>query len=230
MSSSTREDIEVRGRLRNERADAGSVRLSERDGPLLRLVGEQYAITVDQLARLIDRSNRTGRWLRDRWRRAGWIESRQLTADGPSFLWLTGAGTRIAGSPLRTWRANAALAAHIEAVTDVRLLLERQLRLGVWVCERSLASSQRAAGPVRTHLPDAVLERDHERVAVEVELSAKSRARIQALLLELGRDYDQVWYFAAPRLAPCLHALAAEQPWQNVRIHPYPPGAAAVIA
>ena len=63
MSSSTVEDGEVRARLRKTRADAGSVRLSERDAPALRLIGEQYAITVDQLARLIGRSHRTGRWL-----------------------------------------------------------------------------------------------------------------------------------------------------------------------
>ena len=47
VSSSTVEDGEVRGRLRKARADAGSVRLSERDGPL-RLIGEQYAISVAQ--------------------------------------------------------------------------------------------------------------------------------------------------------------------------------------
>ena len=60
------------------------------------LIGEQYAITVDQLARLIGRTHRTARWLRDRWRKAGWVESRQLAAGGPSFLWLTRQGTRIA--------------------------------------------------------------------------------------------------------------------------------------
>jgi hypothetical protein len=44
---------EVGGRRR--RSDFGSVRMSERDAELLLLIGEQYAITVDQLARLIER-------------------------------------------------------------------------------------------------------------------------------------------------------------------------------
>ena len=227
MSSSTVEDGEVRGRLRKARADAGSVRLSERDGPALRLIGEQYAITVDQLARLIGRSHRTGRWLRDRWRKAGWVESRQLTADGPSFLWLTRAGSRIAGSPFRTWRPNAALASHIEAVAEVRLLLE-QLRLGEWVCERSLARRLRSDTQTRVHLPDAVLERGRERIAIEVELTLKSRTRLEALLGELGHSYDEVWYFAAASLLPTLRELAAALPWQNIAVHPYPPRAAAL--
>jgi hypothetical protein len=223
VSSSTVEDGEVRGRLRKARADAGSVRLSERDGPALRLIGEQYAITVDQLARLIGRSHRTGRWLRDRWRKAGWVESRQLTADGPSFLWLTRAGSRLADSPFRTWRPNAALASHIEAVTEVRLLLE-QLRLG----ERSLARRLRSDTQTRVHLPDAVLERGRDRIAIEVELTLKSRTRLEALLLELGHSYDEVWYFAAASLLPTLRELAAALPWQNVAVHPYPPRAAAL--
>ena len=227
MSSSTVKDEEVAGRLRKRRVDAGSVRLSERDGPVLRLIGEQYAVSVDQLARLIGRSHRTGRWLRDRWRQAGWVESRQLTVDGPSFLWLTGAGGRLAGSPFRTWRPNAALVPHIEAVTEVRLLLERQ-HPHAWVCERALAQRLRSQG-TRAHLPDAVLETGNKRIAVEVELTLKSRARLEALLFELAQSYDRVWYFAAPTLLPRLREIAGELPWQNVAVHAYPPRAAAPI-
>ena len=229
MSSSTGVGEEVRERRRSKRADSGSVRLSERDGRMLRLIAEQYAVSVDQLARLIGRSHRTGRWLRDRWRQAGWVESRQLTAEGPSFVWLTGAGARIAGSPYRTWRPNAALAGHIEAVTEVRLLLEQQLRLGAWVCERALAqclSGERA----QAHLPDALLTTGRGRIAVEVELTLKSRARLEALLEELGQSYDQVWYFANPPLLPTLRELAVQAPWQNITVHPYPPHAAALLA
>src|SRR5581483_9723854 len=73
---------------RRRRSDLGSVRISERDAWLLLLIAEQYAVTVDQLARLIGRTYRTARWLRDRWQKAGWVESRQLAAGGPSFVWL----------------------------------------------------------------------------------------------------------------------------------------------
>ena len=230
MSSSTVVGEEVRGRRRSKRADSGSVRLSERDGRMLRLIAEQYAVSVDQLARLIGRSHRTGRWLRDRWRQAGWVESRQLTADGPSFVWLTGAGARIAGSPYRTWRPNAALAGHIEAVTEVRLLVEQQLRLGEWVCERALARSVLSGPRDRAHLPDGLLDTGRERIAIEVELSLKSRARLEALLEELGESYDRVWYFANPSLLPTLCELAGEAPWQNITVHPYPPRASGLLA
>lgn len=230
MSASTVREEEVRGRLRRRRADAGSVRLSNRDSELLRLVGEQYAVSVEQLARLIGRTSRTGRWLRDRWRAAGWIESRQLAAAGPSLLWLTGSGARVCGSPYRLWRPNAALANHVLAVVELRLLLERELSLGRWICERSLAQNRRRMSPDDAHLPDALLKRAPGPVAIEVELTQKSRARLAAIVEQLSVAYSEVWYFAAPPAAPSLYDLAAEAPLQNVRVCSYPPRLAEICA
>jgi hypothetical protein len=141
---------------------------------------------------------------------------------GPAFLWLTGAGIRACGSPYRSWRPNTALAAHIEAVTDVRLLLDRGLALGEWSCERALAQAFPSRSTQRPHLPDAILERAGERIAVEVELTLKSRARLQAIIEELAANYPRLWYFATPGVLPALRALAADSPWANVHVHPYP--------
>ena len=212
---------EVGGRRR--RSDFGSVRMSERDAELLLLIGEQYAITVDQLARLIGRTFRTARWLRDRWQKAGWVASRQLVAGGPSFVWLTRQGSRVARAPYRTWDANPGFAAHIEAVAEIRLLLERQLRLGEWQCERMLAKTYRSRSDTRVHLPDAVLVRDQARIAIEVELTLKSRARLDEIVRDMGERYQQVWYFAAARLVPTLTEVASVARWQNVQVHHHPP-------
>jgi hypothetical protein len=216
-------------RRRGRRSDVGSVLWSERDGPLLRLVGEQYALSVEQLAQLIGRSHRTGRWLRDRWRRAGWVESRPLTPGGGSFLWLTPRGLRAAESPFRRWRPNGAMIAHIEAVTNVRLLLEQQLDLGDWICERELAHASLSRSEARPHLPDGLLDLAGEQIAVEVELTLKSRARLAAIVAQLGQRYDQVWYFAAPPVRPALASLAVVAPWQNIAVYSYPPRAIELV-
>jgi hypothetical protein len=205
------------------RSGSGQVWFSQRDGRLLELVGEQYAVSVPQLAWLIGRTQHAGRWLRDRWRRAGWIESRPLTYGGPSFVWLTSHGARIAQSPYRIWRPNVSMVGHIEAVTDVRLLLERELRLGDWICERSLAQDSPSRSEVRPHLPDGILDTGDEQIAIEVELSLKSRSRLTAIVEQLGMEHAQVWYFAAPSLRPALARLAAEAPWQNITVYSWPP-------
>lgn len=206
----------------------GSVRFSERDRELLAVIGEQFAVTVEQLGLLMGRSFSAGRWLRDRWLRAGWVESRQLVAGGPSFLWLTGEGRRVAGSPYRRWLPNPALIAHIEAVTDTRLLLERRLKLGEWECERSLAKTAWSEEARQQHLPDAVLNTARGRIAVEVELTLKSRVRLDVIVSELAQRYSQVWYFAAVRARPALEAIVADMGWANVSVYCYPPYAAKV--
>jgi hypothetical protein len=210
---------------RRARRDRGSHQVSERDVELLELIGEQYAVTLDQLARLIGRTYRTARGLRDRWCDAGWTQSAKLAVDLPPFVWLTSRGSKVAQSPFRTWEANPGLASHIEAVTNVRLLLERELRLGTWECERTLAQDFHSRSETRAHLPDGVLVMP-ERTAIEVELTLKSRARLDAIVRESGERYEQVWYFAAPRLIAPLEEIATVARWQNISVHRYPPLAA----
>jgi hypothetical protein len=199
------------------------VRFTERDRWLLAFVGEQYAISLDQLERLTGRSRFTAVKLRKRWTDAGWVEFRRLTASGPSLLWLDREGVRVAQSPYRLWRPNGALATHIEAVTNVRILLERQLHLGEWRCERELAHDAFSPRHTRPHLPDGLLDTGSGQIAVEVELTLKGRARLVEILAEVGPRYSQVWYFAAPSVLRTLAGLAQEARQKNVIVHPYPP-------
>jgi hypothetical protein len=208
---------------RRRRADAGSVRFWERDAELLGFVAEQHAVTVPQLARLCAAGLPTVLNLRNRWRRAGWIESYSLTWRGPSFVWLTREGARVAQSPFRAIAPNPGLALHLQAVTDVRLLVERELGLGEWECERLLAKAPRRPGAAVPHLPDAVLETPRGRIAIEVELSLKSPGRLEPILAELARRYPEVWYFASARVAPTLRRTTAASPWRHIVVRDYPP-------
>src|SRR5919204_6677899 len=177
---------------RRRRRDRGTYQVSQRDVELLGLIAEQYAVTLDQLARLIGRSYRTARGLRDRWCNAGWTQSAKLGVTLPPFVWLSRRGNKLVGFPYRTWEPNLGLVTHVEAVTNVRLLLERELRLGSWECERALAQSCRSRSERRSHLPDAVLACP-ERTAIELELTLKSRARLGTIVEQLSWDYDSVW-------------------------------------
>ena len=105
----------------------------------------------------------------------------------------------------------------------MRLIVERQLRLGEWRCERALAQSAPSRSDERPHLPDGLLTNGGREIAVEVELTLKSRARLEAILGELGHRYDEVWYFAAPSLRRAVSAVAGEAPWQNISVYSYPP-------
>jgi hypothetical protein len=61
------------------------------------------------------------------------------------------------------------------------------------------------------------------RIAVEVELTLKSRVRLESIISGLGERYQQVWYFAQPPLLTALTEVAAAARWQNVCVHHNPP-------
>ena len=146
-------------------------------------------------------------------------------------MWLTSGGTSIAGGRFRAWQPNHGLVSHLEAVTNVRLLLEHQLQLGRWECERSLARRLRNQinWRAQAHLPDAILH-TAQQVAIEIELTLKSRARLEQIVTGLSIDYDRVVYFAAPRPYRTLAGIAAESPFGNVQVHRYPLVAAETTA
>src|ERR687895_2782539 len=142
---------------RRRRSDAGERRLSERDLELLSIVGEQYALSLPQLARLMGRSFHAARWLRSRWERAGWAKGRAVVVGEPVFVWLTRRGQRIAGSEYSLWRPNPGALAHIAAVTDVRFWVAERHPQADWVCERELAREARLTGAGGQHRPDALV-------------------------------------------------------------------------
>ena len=163
---------------RARRADAGTVRCSQRDLELLRVVAEQYALTLPQLARMMSCSTHAARWLRSRWERAGWARGRALLVGEPVFVWLTRRGQSLAGVDYAVWRPTAGMLAHIAAVTDVRLHVLDRHSDAEWVCERELHRELGGAPGVRQrHRPDGLVVIDGREVAVEVELTLKRRAR-----------------------------------------------------
>lgn len=210
-SNPTRDQAGPRRPVRARRSDAGAVRCSARDLELLRIVGEQYAVTLPQLARMMGCSSHAARWLRSRWERAGWACGRALLVGAPVFVWLTRRGQSLAGVEYSVWRPNAGRLAHIAAVTDVRLHVLDGHPGAAWVCERELHRELAATpGSRQRHRPDGLVVIDGREVAVEVELTLKRRARIEQIMRELVARYGSVTYFAAPAPRRALQQVAEE--------------------
>ena len=105
------------------RADAGSVRLGDRDITGLMLCGQQYGAPYDLLAAALEvRADRL-RGIVARWRRTGYAQTGTL-ATGPAWCWLTAAGMKATGLGYPATRPSLGRLAHIRAVLAVRLWLE----------------------------------------------------------------------------------------------------------
>src|ERR1700730_12255469 len=104
------------------RADAGSIRLSQRDIDGLLLVGEHFGAPYDLLARALQVDQDRLLPILGRWRRAGYAATGRLGL-GPGWCWLTRDGMTATGLGFPATRPSLARLAHIRAVLAAPLWL-----------------------------------------------------------------------------------------------------------
>ena len=209
---------------RKRRSDHGTVQMTPRDLVILRWIGDQYAIRLDHLASLAGRESEADlkiegelarpsvQRLYNRWLKAGWIEKRKLFAADPQWVWLTKAGLKDVGLEYAYRVPSIARLAHIYAVNAVRLAIEAKLKgQAHWCSDRQVNLERKERGS--RHVVDAeVVYPDKQiKVAIEVELTQKTKKSLEAVLAELQREYTAVWYFIAEECyAPVAQVIEAQ--------------------
>jgi hypothetical protein len=139
------------------RADAGSIRLGDRDIAGLLLCGEMYGAPYDLLATALDVQPARLRAITARWRTAGYAHTGRL-GPGPAWCWLTRRGMAVTGLGYLPSPPSVGRLAHIRAVLAVRLSMQDspayQTGAAWWRSERRIRA---AAGWGRPggHVPDA---------------------------------------------------------------------------
>jgi hypothetical protein len=229
----------------SRRADAGTIRLSQRDIDGLLLVGEHYGAPADLLAQVlrVDPDRLPG--ITARWRRAGFAATGRL-GPGPAWYWLTRDGMTATGLGYPALRPSLGRLAHIRAVLAARLWLTGtpawDEHRAWWHSERRLRADLPAAGR-RGHMPDAEIHWPSlagspyagQVWAVEAELTPKSVARTTRIMggLLYPMRYAQVIYLTAPAATPVVTRAAANQPEgerSRVVVRDLPPSALTGLA
>ena len=235
------------------RADAGRIKLTDRDITGLTLVADQYGAPVDLLAAALAVRPDQLRPIMARWRHAGWAALGDL-GQGPAWCWLTPAGMRLLGYTYRARQPSVARLPHIRAVLAIRLWLQSgqvyQDRMAWWRSERRIRAA--AGGRVGiAHVPDAEIHWPSlddspyagQIWAIEAELTPKPLARttgiMRAMLTRAG-DYDhtgpagltaryaRIVYLCAPAAASIVTRSigALPEPLQHRMVtRDLPPGA-----
>ena len=193
--------------------------LRTRDLAVLAWCAEQYAVRIDQLEVLLVSGPRTVRRVTVRLREAGLIEVRKLLVGEPAWAIPTSRGLRTTGQGFGLWRPRVGLLAHVAAINDVRLHVQSRSPRSEWLPERFLAKERRHP---KEHLPDGVVIADGRRVAIEVELTVKSRRRMGQILDELSGSYDTVLYWCAPGPYRQLSELAQSGRWPKLGVRELP--------
>lgn len=162
---------------------------------VLRLLSEQNAVPLDQLARFFDVYLSDMVRAAEEFRRRGWVEVERLIGGEYPWVWLRNAGDQLAGTGFSTERPRVWSLAHWRAISEVRIFLERQAPEGRWISERELRRERRRDR--QGYLPDAVFEIDGRRHAVEAELTVKGYERLRPIVASHVARYDLVVYFCS---------------------------------
>ncbi len=206
------------------RADAGTVRLSQRDIDGLLLCGEHYGAPYDLLAAALQVPPDRVPPVVARWRRAGHAATGRL-GPGPAWCWLTRPGMAATGLGFPAARPALGRLAHIRAVLAARLWLQagQAWRDGRawWHSERRLRAALPAAGR-GGHTPDAEIHWPSlpgspyagQVWAVEVELTPKPLDRTTRIMTGLlaPMRYALIVYLTAPAARPVVDRAAAAVP------------------
>jgi hypothetical protein len=222
---------------RARRADAGTIRLSQRDIDGLLLCGEHYGAPYDLLAAALGARPSRVPAMVARWRRAGYVATGRL-GSGPRWCWLTRDGMAATGLGFPAARPALSRLAHIRAVLAVRIWMQASPAWAEgyawWHSERRLRADQFAAGRTGPygHVPDAEIHwpsiagRPYagQVWAIEVELTPKPLARTTRIMTGLLNpvQYAQVIYLTAPAARRVVSRAAASLPpgerdWVAVR-------------
>lgn len=221
------------GGVRAVRRDAGEIRLTDRDLWALRWIGEQYAVRVAQLARLLGSqpggetsvegtlSERRTRRIVERWTQARLVETQKILYAEPGWVWLSRAGLRAVGLQVKYLVPRPMWLSHVFWCAEVRRRLEADGDDFEWRSERLLRSFGSELNP--HHLPDAELVIDNTTVAVEVELTPKHLKRLVDIVAWHTHDYEQTRYYVAPAAERCVQrAIEKLAPEQQQRIQVIP--------
>jgi hypothetical protein len=213
------------------RADAGLVRLSQRDIDGLLLCGEHYGTPSDLLAAALRVAPGRLPAVTARWRRAGYAATGRL-GPGPGWCWLTRDGMAATGLGFPATRPSLGRLAHLRAILAARLWLQASPAWNTgqawWHSERRLRADQPAAGR-KVHVPDAEIHWPSldgspyagQVWAIEVELTPKPLPRTTRIMAGLlaPMTYAQVIYLTAPRArSVVMRAAAALPPGEQARV------------
>jgi len=209
---------------RARRADAGTVRLSQRDIDGLLLCGEHSGAPLDLLALALRVDPDRLPAITARWRRAGYAATGRL-GPGPGWCWLTRDGMTATGLGFPATRPTLGRLAHLRAILAARLWLQAgpawQQGQAWWHSERRLRADRSAAGR-REHVPDAEIHWPSiepspypgQVWAIEVELTPKPFARTTRIMggLLSPLRYAQVVFLTAPAARPVVTRAAGSLP------------------
>lgn len=189
---------------------------TEAERQVLRLVSEQGAIPLDQLARFLAVEVAEAELLAQRLERRGFARLREGLGGEPLWLWLTHRGARCSGTRLAALRPSLGALVRLRALNGFRHQLEVRCPAATWISGRYLALGSLGRGG---GLPRAVVEVDDQLHAIELIFRASVKTEWYAARFERwSREYDLIVCYCREGHRARIERLVRKRGWSKVVI------------
>jgi transposase len=209
---------QAKKRRRRKDADLSLADLHPDAARAIKLLAEQGAIPVDQMARFLGCGEPFTPGLLNELEEEGWLKMQSFMTSEPRWAWLSCRGVRWADCGFGYLKPSLMSLTHRRAINQVRLHLEERAPRGRWVSERALRRCLEPDVPI----PDGVFEIDGERHALEIELNSKPVAAWRLIIGSHSDRYDAAIYFCGPRTRRRLERLQRREAWPKLLIRDVP--------
>ena len=191
------------------------MKLTERDIGILKFINEFGFSEMPQIERRFGLKKPRSYQLLTRLVEEGYVKHERVFHGRHGIYRLSRKGAKLTHLPPLA-RVPLANYKHDITLMEVYLRLREQYPQALWISERELKRDKYFDGVGKFgHLSDGLLVfKDGKRIAVEVELSLKSRNRVEQILRWYGGvfEIEEVWYYCPKGIMASMSSMAVEMP------------------
>jgi hypothetical protein len=185
----------------------------------LRLLTEQGAVRVDQLARFLSCDEAATLNFVAQLEKANFVTRYSFLKDEPAWVGLTWIGNRLADTPLDWFRPRLGGVKEWHGLNEIRLHISSRAPDAKWISRRSL----RAIYGRSAKVPGAEIQFGGQRYAANLRLTPNNGATLVARTDLHNAKYDAVIFFCAtPRARLFMERLLERYRWSKVVIRDLP--------
>ena len=195
------------------------IRLVDRDYRIFREIERWRVVLGRQIVDLVEFTGLKACQRRlKKLKEAGYLERKRVLFGVPGIYSLTHSAKMIASLPERPEKQRIEQIPHDIAVLDTAIYFHKVKSVSFedMITEKQLHSVDGFG--VRKHRPDFVINRESKTYCVEVELSLKAKARLEAIIQDNFMQYDhQIWI--VPDKACKIYQILKDNQSQYANIH-----------
>lgn len=185
---------------------------------VLRLIAEQGAIPLDQLARFLEADERPARKIADHLSERGWTAYGRFLHGEPHWIWLTPRGCRLSSVGFSYLPPRVGAMARMRAINEIRLHICARAPEARWISGRTIFREQGHRG----YRPAAVVEAGGEHHAILALLRPRPRDHLEPYLRTQLARHDAAIAFCSGAAKRPVQRLSREPGWRNLVVRDLP--------